>query len=593
MFTPPADLAAGTYRAWVRAGNSAGFGQWSRLLDFTVTAGVQTPARPTLTAPSGTVMARPELRWDAVSGATTYDLWVDNRSTGEEQVIREQNLTTTTFTSAADFPAGTYRAWVRAGNTAGFGEWSRLLDFTVAASVQIPARPTLAAPAGTVTSRPDFRWDTVADATVYDLWVDNRTNGEEQVIREQSLTTTTFTPSTALPAGNYRAWVRAGNSAGFGEWSSLLDFNVDEGIQVPARPNFFEPYRTLTSARPRFGWQDFLGREIMASDLWVDNLTTGEEQVIREQNIATTTFTPATDLPPGMYRAWVRAANSAGFSSWSVPVDFTIDRNIPVLARPTLTAPTGTVGSRPEFHWNEVTGAGITTYVLRVDNLTTGESHVINRHNIATTMFTALADLPAGTYRAQVSASSSNSDSAWSQPIDFTVVPTVNVADVTQPSDPIIGTSTNSPAGEEVQFAIDNNVNTKYLNADINHTGFTVTPNAGPSIVTGLLLTSANDEPDRDPTTFLLEGSNDGVTFTQIAAGDVPFSFFRFETQVVQFENDQSFRTYRLTFPTVNGSPCCMQIAEVEFMGRVLSPPPLEESLFDAVFADIGSALDH
>ena len=51
-------------------------------------------------------------------------------------------------------------------------------------------------------------------------------------------------------------------------------------------------------------------------------------------------------------------------------------------------------------------------------------------------------------------------------------------------------TSGNSPGSEGVANAIDNQPN-KYLNFDKVNTGFTVTPNIGPSLVKALSLTSA------------------------------------------------------------------------------------------------------
>src|SRR5262249_16627640 len=93
--------------------------------------------------------------------------------------------------------------------------------------------------------------------------------------------------------------------------------------------------------------------------------------------------------------------------------------------------------------------------------------------------------------------------------------------DITQPGDPIVATSNNSPGSEGVANAIDDQP-TKYLNFDKLNTGFTVTPRAGLTIVSGLTLTSANDAVERDPTSFLLEGSYDGTTFTQIASNSVP-----------------------------------------------------------------------
>ncbi|HXJ55702.1 MAG TPA: hypothetical protein VNU68_03465, partial [Verrucomicrobiae bacterium] len=142
------------------------------------------------------------------------------------------------------------------------------------------------------------------------------------------------------------------------------------------------------------------------------------------------------------------------------------------------------------------------------------------------------------------------------------------LADITQPGDPIVATSNNSPGSEGVANAIDN-APTKYLNFDKVNTGFTVTPSIGLSVVQGLTLTSANDAPDRDPATYTLEGSYDGVTFTMISSGDVPaFGTTRFLKNTILFSNDIPYLSYRLIFPTTAGnSTCCMQISEVEFLG--------------------------
>jgi len=146
-------------------------------------------------------------------------------------------------------------------------------------------------------------------------------------------------------------------------------------------------------------------------------------------------------------------------------------------------------------------------------------------------------------------------------------------SDVTQPGDPVIGSSDNNPGSEGVANAIDNQP-TKYLNFDIVNTGLTVTPSVGATLVTGLNLTSANDAPERDPATYLLEGSNDGVNFMEISSGSVPAFTARFETVNVSFDNSLGFKSYRLTFPEVADGAAAnsMQISEIEFLGEALSP---------------------
>jgi hypothetical protein len=167
-------------------------------------------------------------------------------------------------------------------------------------------------------------------------------------------------------------------------------------------------------------------------------------------------------------------------------------------------------------------------------------------------------------------------DSSWTQVemgigYDRTAPTQLATGDVTQPGDLIEPTSYNSPANEEVDKAIDNNPATKYLNFDKLSAGFTVTPSAGLSVVTGLRLTSANDAVERDPTSFVLSGSNDGHTFVEIAHASVPSFPARFYTQEFAFPNERAYTHYRLLFPTVRNAntAVAVQIAEVEFLGTL------------------------
>jgi len=167
-------------------------------------------------------------------------------------------------------------------------------------------------------------------------------------------------------------------------------------------------------------------------------------------------------------------------------------------------------------------------------------------------------------------------------------------ADVTQPGDAVIASSSNSPGSEGVANAIDGQP-TKYLNRDGKNSqpsGFVVTPSLGMTYVTGMALQSANDAADRDPKSITLEGSNDDeVTaydsgswqlITQI--DDIPAWTGRFQTKELFFDNDRAFKHYRWVVTDTQGpSGCCMQIAEVELLGAI--PPADVTSPGDAVIA--------
>src|SRR2546427_374216 len=108
----------------------------------------------------------------------------------------------------------------------------------------------------------------------------------------------------------------------------------------------------------------------------------------------------------------------------------------------------------------------------------------------------------------------------------FSMSAYAQLSDITQQGDPIVPSSNSSPGSEGVANAIDNVTGTKYLNFDAANnakpTGFTVTPNVGDTIVSGLSLTSANDAPERDPSSYVLTGSNDGSNYVSISSGSVP-----------------------------------------------------------------------
>jgi hypothetical protein len=150
--------------------------------------------------------------------------------------------------------------------------------------------------------------------------------------------------------------------------------------------------------------------------------------------------------------------------------------------------------------------------------------------------------------------------------------PCTTLVDITTPTSPIsiwptVGSS--SPANEQVGKAIDNLTNTKYLNFFGAGSGLTV--DAGSTrVIKAISLTSANDVPSRDPSSYQLSGSNDGVNFVTISSGAVALFTARFQRQVINFSNEVGYRYYRLIFPTVIGASCgncsVLQVAEVELL---------------------------
>jgi hypothetical protein len=187
---PAGTLVSGVTYTWlVRVENSSQVSSlWSPQSTFTLTIptglGVPSLAAPTPGAILSTL--NPTFSWQAVSGATRYDLWID-KGTSDTKVY-EVVVTGTSWT----VPVGTLQAgqtywwtviaggadaWSKTGDT---WNWSlgRKFTLTADASPTIIA-PTLQEPAnGSTLATPSatLRWTTIVAANWYRVWVGKGTS---------------------------------------------------------------------------------------------------------------------------------------------------------------------------------------------------------------------------------------------------------------------------------------------------------------------------------------------------------------------------------------------------------------------------------
>jgi hypothetical protein len=135
--SPSVELSPGSGQWWVRTYNSAGYGDWSSGMSFSV--GVSSPGQATLLSPSGSITdTTPPYEWDAVAGATWYHLYV-NDSTGNKinQWYSAMDLHCPRSPALCRVTLGTVLAsgngqwWVQTYNSAGSGDWSSGMLFTV------------------------------------------------------------------------------------------------------------------------------------------------------------------------------------------------------------------------------------------------------------------------------------------------------------------------------------------------------------------------------------------------------------------------------------------------------------------------------
>ena len=130
----------------------------------------------------------------------------------------------------------------------------------------------------------------------------------------------------------------------------------------------------------------------------------------------------------------------------------------------------------------------------------------------------------------------------------------------------IYPTSNNSPSNETAINAFDNNPNTKYLNFDKQNAGVTVKLSQG-RVVKKFTITTANDAVERDPASYKLYGSNDGVNWVLLSEGPLSLSNNRFTvSDEIAVANTNAYVYYFIKFPSIkNDSGNSVQVAEVTY----------------------------
>jgi len=186
--------------------------------------------------------------------------------------------------------------------------------------------------------------------------------------------------------------------------------------------------------------------------------------------------------------------------------------------------------------------------------------------------------------------------------------------DVTGPFDTVIGVPDDGlddggddsgwPPNEIPPNAFDDQILTKFLHfkGNFEPTGLRVTPVMGPTAVTGLSFTTANDNEPRDPVSYELSGSNDSIDgpYTLIHSGRI----VDFEQAAVwprrtknetpiEFDNDVAYAHYQIMFPEIRdaGGANSMQIAEIELLARLYkasSPSPADGAVLEQTYATLG-----
>lgn len=369
--------------------------------DYTATITLPTP---TITAPAATTsLQRPEIAWSAVVGASRYNIYISNLSTGINR-YHVATVTETSYIPTVDLGIGNFRLWLQAANATGNSARTARYDFTI--NTNATFRPVASV---IENERPTLTWSAVPGAVRYEIFItDPRGNGVSD-IRDKNIPGTSFTPASKMPLAAYNARVRGIAADGTAaKWSLKVEFEV---VSPPARIN--GPGAKTVAQRPAITWTAVA--DAVSYKVKIKNLATPKVAPVVATS-AMNHFTPPANLGIGAYYVWVQAVPANGqIRSWSSRYSFQIKTPVRVV-RPASIMNSG----RPTIRFKPLAGA--VRYEIWLKNITTGGSTIVRDSHVKGTQWTPDSDLPISAYRFQVrGVNATGKFGQWSSVVNFRV----------------------------------------------------------------------------------------------------------------------------------------------------------------------------
>jgi len=397
----------------VRAKTDSNFSAWTTLVTRYTAPGI--PANLNASTATSTSIT---LTWNAVSGATGYDIEADG-------VV--QSTTTATYIHSGLTANTSHSYRVRSKNTGGVSDWSNVT--TQKALLNTPSSISFISASTSI----NLTWETVPDATGYDVEIDGTAIDNE--------TNTSYTHSGLTPNTAHKYRVRAKSSSNFSAWSALVS-----RYTAPAIPANLTA--TATSTSISLTWSAVTGAT--GYDIEVDG-------VVKSTTTATYAHSGLTANTSHSYR--VRSKNSGGASDWSSPITpMTLLGTIPANIRFVSTS-TSII-----LTWDAVKDA--TGYDVEADGtIIENETGTSYTHNGLT---------PNTAHKYRVRARSSSNISAWSALVSRYTAPAIpanlNVTAVTSAAITLTWSAVTGATGYDIE--VDGVVKSTTA-ATFAHTGLT------------------------------------------------------------------------------------------------------------------------
>jgi uncharacterized repeat protein (TIGR02543 family) len=234
------------YRYRVSAVNSSGESEKSNIITRTTSVATPPVAKNATSITTNSFTAN----WNAVAGATSYELWVLDATAGTIKVFGRQVETLSNSVTGLN-PNNRYSYTVKAKFGATVSAESNLITVNTK-----PTPPVATAASSITTNSFNANWGAVDDATGYKLWVissENTGNNPDGYFPKAIGNVTTHNLTGLTPGHSYTYYVQVVTSLGESTVSNSI--NVTTKPNAPAAMNASD----LTSNSFRANWQTVIG----------------------------------------------------------------------------------------------------------------------------------------------------------------------------------------------------------------------------------------------------------------------------------------------------------------------------------------------
>jgi fibronectin type 3 domain-containing protein len=297
-----------TYFYWVKAANACGESGFSATDSGSL--GNLVPAAPTgVAASDGTSCTSVTVSWNAVSGATQYEVWrntVDDSATATSLGVDSASP----FSDSSVTPGTTYFYWVTANNACGNSAFSAS-DSGFAQANTIAAPTGVTATDGTLCNSVSVSWNAVGGASSYTIWR-NTVNNSGSATQIGTASASPFSDTTALASTTYFYWVQAVGPCGSSSFGGPDTGSRGSGT-APAAPS------NLTATDGQCNATTLTWNAVSGATSYVvyRGIRTSPNQALQIGTSTVNSFSDTTGAFGTRYYYWVRAVNGCGTSGFS------------------------------------------------------------------------------------------------------------------------------------------------------------------------------------------------------------------------------------------------------------------------------------